>query len=768
MLSDLRSAVRVLSRRWRTSLAIAFTLTLGLTVSGALFATLDALFLKSLPLRSPERLFIVGPASQFISGQPGTLALDEIDELNRQAGVEGAAGYSQPAGLFSSGDAETGTLRDTAISARFFDVLGVSPQIGRLLLPSDATRAEPRSVLISNTLWRTRLGAEPSVLGRTVTLNGRTVIVVGIMRPNFDFPNGTEVWVCAVTSASFRMRSLYAIVRSGISASPQITLPSFSGPLIARKLGEFLRPRGSASVTALFIGTALTVLLAWVHLGALQLTQAVDRARETAVRAALGAGWNRLIRQWSTEIVLMTGLALAAAIGILPAALSFLIRLLPPDLTVGQPVAADLRVFVYLAVLTLLGSFALILGPLAVIRHTRLTDLLHGRLPVLGGVGLSRIRWGLLTCQVGLVTLLLYLAGLSVRSVVELDRVGLGFAPDNLVAIELPMSKSMDAEREQFRAVRERLQHLPFVLSVAAGWLPPAYGGTAHLVLPDLPLRLQELTNLTTRNALELPAYPGYLSTIGAALIEGSEGEPDSRRDDVLLSESLVRALGLRAPVTGRTVYVDGPIPHRVAGVVADIRGHGPDQPPGLYVYLPRYATRSVVMRTVIPAKQMTATLTDAVRAATGDSARVQVEFASDSYERVTAEPRSRSVLMALLATSCMFLGIIGIFGTVGEAVRRKTRDAAIRIALGGRPRYIVWALVGQTMNAVIVGAIIGLAAGVAAGHFASSLLFGIAPADSLTMVAAVSLLLAGAALGAFGPARRACRIDPIIALRDE
>jgi hypothetical protein len=376
----------------------------------------------------------------------------------------------------------------------------------------------------------------------------------------------------------------------------------------------------------------------------------------------------------------------------------------------------------------------------------------------------------LLAGQVGLLTAVLYVAALAVLSLDRLNRTDVGFDATNLLEVDLPRAPSAGAARSVLSQVRQRVTGLPFVVDAAEGDLPLLAGRMPVFISATPPGTIDELE---TRNGAEWWVSPGYFRTLRARLIAGSDAEIHTRPDAVLVSEAAAKEMGLAPPVLGRRVYVNA-ISSTIVGVVADVLSDGPERPPTPYVYVPvsyelaAAIGSALVVRTSRPAAEVAPAIVQAVRDVTGEKGPVKVTLASDLVARATAGPRSRSVLLTVLALASLALGMVGIFSATNETVRRRLRDIAVRMVLGADPGRVVRHTVGRTLVVVGVGLVSGLAVGVAAGQWASNL-FTTLPAIRITATCGVVVvLLGGAAIAAFGPAYQAGRTDPLVVLRHE
>lgn len=739
MVTQVFIAIRALRRRWASALSEVVILVLGLTMSACLFAVVDGVLLKPLPFQNPNALFVSGPTGPIRPGVPAPVTWDDVGTLKRVTGVEGAAGFVTEA-FFEQRYAEDEALRAAAVTDGFFDVLGIVPQLGRPLLPSDAVTGSPMPVVIGDGLWRRRFGAEMSVVGRRVRLGGRQVAVVGVMPSGLDFPEGANVWVPALAPRSPSLfHYLRAIVR--IRGEAPASLGVGGSRFVVTPLKEFFTPPDSRAVTLLYFGTGVVVFIAWIHLGTIRLTEAERRRRDIAVRSALGASAASLARAWLLEAGIVAAAAMVLSSVTLPGALHALVSWLPAHLTQGQPIGIDWRTLAYLTSLTLSAIVALTTGPLMFCRRVRLADALHGRSLDLFHVGYHRMRLGLLGLQVVLTAALLYLAATSAHHFLSLRRVPIGFDAAHVMSVQIP--GPFLPTRQQ--AVMTGLRQLPIVVAVAEGEIPLLGGKTPEAVWSRAPQRQEDLQD---RNGDSVWAVPGYLQALGVPLTEGRDADPAGRIDAVLLSQSLVRSLQLKAPVTGQTVYVGG-LPKKVSGVVADIRGDGPAEPASPFVYEIRPpAWNSIVVRTSVPSRQVAASIVQTAGRLAGTTGPLRFSLAADLVDRATAAFRARTALLLILALASFTLGIVGVVGTTFETVQRRLKDIAIQMALGQSPTKIVLQLSSQAGMLAVAGVGVGVWLGAAAARFAP-VIMGIPRSPDAAAVATVGLLVVGSATAA-------------------
>lgn len=760
MLHDLHPLLRPLIRRWGVTAAIVGTLALGQAVSAAIFVVADGVLYRPLPVHDPDRLVVASVESPFRKGRPGPVSRPELDELTAIPGVERAAAYAL-GGLFSSrGDDQT-LLRDARVTRDFFDTIGVPAIRGRALTSADAGRVDPRPVVIGGRLWRDQFGRDEQIVGRVVTLGDKRVEVVGVMPDAMDYPEGTNVWLGlddTNVSPSFSfLRPVLRVSNAAMLAGARIS----RGALIVESVRQNATPRGGTSLLVLFACALATLMIAWVHLGALQVGLAVDGWQELALRSALGATRIRLSLDRGIQALVLAVSAGVIAMGLVPGLVSAVVAMLPRELTLGQPVSVGTRSLLYLILLTLGGALALAVGPIMVLRESTLALGLRGRIQVLGLPSHDHLRRWLLTVQVALVAALLYVAASSTRALIRMEHTHLGIQADRLVAVDLPRDFGTGVTGET-GLVMERLRQLPFVRAVAAGRLPIQPGRLMVSALAKAPTSVKELQD---RNAAQFDIGPGFFGALGIQLVHGRDVH-DASSQGVYITQALARSLGLDSSAIGRDVRIDG-VPLPLAGIVSDVSADAVGEPSRL-VFVPSSSPiGTLVVATTKPARVVAGDLTSIIRQAVGARGTVNVTVAADLAARMTAPTRARATLLMFLGLSSLLLGIAGVYSLVRETARRRARDTAIKLALGAPGATIIREHLGELAFAVGGGILLGLGLGHAASGIASRFVVGLGAVDTVAGGIVAAVLLFAASAAAVGPAIRAARVDVMALLRD-
>jgi len=806
--TDVRHAVRSLRRAPGFTAVAILTLALGIGASSAIFSVVRGVLLRPLPFTAPEQLVRVfttarGDTRKY-SSPPNFAALRERRDV-----FTGVAAYdfSTPT-LTDAG--EPRKLESAQVTPGFFEVLGVLPARGRTFREADALAGGEAAVVIGHAFWQQDLGGDPAVVGRTLVLDGVRRTVVGVMPPAFDFPEGRQLWTpleadetYAATSATERGSNwLWLVARLRPGAT--VERAQAAADALARRLeADFpasQRGVGFAVVglrdeivgevrtplVLLFGAVGVLLLIACANVAGLLLARAATRQEELAVRVALGAGRQRLVRQLLTESLLLA--VAGGAVGLLVAVwgADALVAARPPGMPRLDDVRVDGTVVAFAAAAVLAATLLVGLVPALLAARGAVAQALRaGGRGGQGTRGSQRLRGGLVVGQTALAVVLLAGAGLLGRSFLGLVAVDPGFRPAGVAAfpVELPETAYTDtsAVRGFYAALTERLAALPDVESAAAVYrLPLASSGIAvgFAVEGREPMPGEELR-------LELrSATPDYFRAMGIPVRAGrgiAAGDHEAAPRVAVLNEAAARRyFGGADPVGQQLRFRSGQVgdePVTVVGIVGGVRHYALDRSPEPEVYFPHaqvpLARMTVVVRAACRARQRDCdpiALTRGVREVVGGlDARVPVpalrtleEIVADSVAR----PRFLATLLALLAGGALALTAVGIFGLLSFTVAQRRREIGIRIALGARPPAVLRRVLAQAMALVVAGLAIGLAGALLLGRLVTGLLYGVRPTDPVTLVAVALLLGVTGALAALVPARRAAAVEPATALR--
>lgn len=675
--------------------------------------------------------------------------------------------------------------------------MGVTPLVGRPLRPSDLTSDQTDVAVISHGLWRRRFGADPAVIGRVMTVNGRPFSVLGVMPPGFTFPGRTDLWTPATVRDSlftgaivfqFVARLADGVTISGARAELE-ALTHEHTPTDERGTRQMIEltplhadlVRSIKPMLLLAAGAVVVVLLiACVNVANLLFARTLARQAELDVRAALGAGRHRLARQLLVESLLLA--LLGGALGVAGAWLSVraLEALIPPGVPSLEAIALDGRVLLFGLVLSL--STVLLFGLLPALRASR-RDLRTTTWSVgEARVGSTRLSSALVVAEVALALALLIGAGLLLRSFARVLAIDPGFDKANVLSFELSLTRPRYADRAAYarfyRDLQQRLMALPGVAHAGAVSDLPLAGRIA-MALPFEIEGRPDWAGPARVAARYRVATPGYFEAMGIPIHVGrSFADTDSAECPrvVVVNRALARrAWGNASPLGSRLRFDYGAEKSdwfEVIGVAGDVRHGGPEQEPPPEIYLPLeqepWPVMSVVLRSRTQPHQLTASVRSVVHAIDPDLPLYNIRSLRALYDASLAARRFAVTLVSLFGLMALVLAAVGIFGVMAYVVALRTREIGIRLALGSTPAGVRRLVLGRAIVIAGLGLGLGSALALSLSSYVRSFLYQVAPDDPITFTAVALLLFGAALLAGYFPARRASRIDPMTALRNE
>jgi putative ABC transport system permease protein len=802
MLSHLRHGARFLVKRPGFTALIVLILALGIGANTAIFSILDAVLLRPLPYRDPDRLVLVfgtQPSQDLTRDQ--TSPLNFVD-LRARCHSLAAIAAVQPATGTLLGAAEPEALNGVAVDRAFFSILGVRPERGRIFTPQEDRPGGELVVMLSHRLWLRQLGGSDQAIGRSVTLDGTPVTVIGVMPADFEFPLGADFWLPLQLNAPAFHRgsnslSLVARLRAGNELEQAQTELNGIAQLLAREFPDVNEGRGFVVVPVeqelvgqlrpaflVLLGTVgLVLLIACANAASLLLSRTAARTNEVAVRSALGADRWRIVGQLLTESLL---LALASGVAglLLGAWMTHLLATYgPQEIPRLHQAGLDLRVLGFTLLLTVIT--VLFFGVAPALQSTKpdlVSALKEGGQAA--GTGRSRQRAGklLVIAELTFALTLMVTAGLLARSFISLVHVRPGFRPDHLLTIDVSLPrwryKRPDAIAFYGRLLQE-VRAMPGVRSAAAVMNRPIRGvnrwktavaAAGHAVAPD-----------HQPEAFMNPVTPNYFETLGIPLLAGRDftaGDDADAPPVVILSERAARLLFPDRDPLGQEVSHDLGFGAKTAktrtviGVVGDVRQEGLHLEEEPEIYVPHaqapFPGTSLVVRTSVAPLSLAGPLRDKIRALDKDLPLKTATTMEDLLAESVGQPRFYMGLVSGFALLGLVLAVAGVYGLLTNQVVQRHREIGVRMALGARAGSVVGMIVRQAVVLAGIGLVLGIAASLTLRRLISSLLFGIGSTDLLTYVLVSATLLTVVLLACVVPALRAVRVNPVISLRSE
>ncbi len=797
LFQDLRYAARMLRTRPGFTAAAVISLALGIGSCAAIFSVVDSVLLRSLPYPESERIVQLREVSE-----KGTyMRVAEPNFTDARARNNSLDALAQFGGMLVTVTGGSQPVRTHAywVSGDFFRVLRVEPLVGRTFLPEESSPGGARVAVVSYGFWQRLMGARTDLTGATLNVDDQTVTVVGVMPQGFDYPESAEIWTPRETTLPPEIHrtahnwSVIGRLRSGVELEQARADLSAIGRQFKQDYGkdvdavdlaliplqEYQARNVRSGLWIIFGAVGFLLLIACANVANLLLAQATARKKELAVRAALGATRFRLARQFITESMALA--LIAAAVGALLSlwGVDALVALNKGNLPRASEIGVNGRALIFTLGLSMLVAVALGLFPALKSAGKDLQSTLKESERGQSANSVShRLRGLLVVSQVALTLILLVGAGLLIRSFMQLLQVDPGFRPESAVAMDIsPASPKDDQEKRQLlrfhRQLLDELKGLPGVTAVGGvSSLPLTGGGPDGTFLID-----NDRTN--TGYAEYRKASEGYFAAMGIPLLRGRMFEQSDTADSphvALISQSLVEKYWPNEDPIGKRIQfgnMDGDLRVlNVVGIVGDVRDYGLESKvrPAIYAYSfqrPPSTTTSIVVRAnmdpaaLIPA--MRSELESLSHDVPANFRTVEQIFSSSLDDR-----RFSLILFSVFASVALLLAVTGIYGVMSYVVTQRTHEIGIRMALGAQTSDVMKMVIRQGMKLAAIGAVIGVAASVALTRLIESLLFGVSATDPATFAGVVMMLIVVTLAACYIPARRATKVDPIIALRYE
>ncbi len=797
---DLKSALRSLWKNPGFTLMAVAVMALGIGANTAVFSVVNAVLLKPLAYHEPDRIVTVSSMWKGNVGRGLVSGPDFHDWHDQNTAFSAMAYYERDdASVVVGRVAEYVPV--AVVTPEFLGVFAVQPMLGRFFNGDEEKPGSGAAVVISASFWRSHFGGNAGVLGQSLRMFDKNLTIVGVLPAGFHFPDQTDVWFPANTifgENPYRSGHNYLVVGR---LKPDASLEQAQAQMAAigaRLEKQYPHSNRDESVAVarlrdsmvrdvrrtlwLLLGTVgLVLLIACANVANLLLAKATVRTREIAIRAAVGASRGRIVRQLTTESLVM---ALAAgAVGLVLAAwgADALVALAPADVPRLAETHIDTGVLAFTFGLSVLASLLFGLAPAWQLARTDINEALkQGASRAVAGGRAGRMRRALVVGEIALAVVLLSGAGLLMRSFAALHNVLLGFRPEKVLVMETSVPASEDvasARRAQrfYQTLSGEIAAVPGVSAVGATRILPGQIGSNGAYFIDNP---PVPPNFQGPQAVYSVVMPGTFSALGIPLKQGRDFSAADQYDapfTAVINEALARKSFAGQDPIGRVIYcgMDSDKGMKIVGVVGDIRQWGPAVAPQPEIYMPneqhpRTATgMNVLVRTAMEPGALMETLRRTVRELSPD---VPVKFTTmeASLAENTAAPRFRTLLLGIFAGLAVILAMAGVYGVMAYTVGQRGNEIGLRMALGADTGDVLRLVLRQGLMLAAAGVVIGLAGAMAASRLLESMLFEVKPNDPATY-AGVTVLLGVAALAAnYIPARRAARIDPLVALREE
>jgi putative ABC transport system permease protein len=813
---DLRYAVRRLAHKPGFTIVVVLILALGIAANTAIFSVVNSVLLAPLPYDDPDQLVVIKETNSSRTVEANGISPGNFLDLQQQGVFDSVAAFYETASTLQvSQDAEQ--VATAQVSVGFFKVLGVKPAVGHPF-PEGISGAAfelgrflngERFVVISDSLWKRRFAADPAIVGKKISINRADWEVAGVMPAGFTVPSKeTDLWLPWDIARTYNaqkfpngpprdwrfLNTIGRLKHDSKSEETQKRLSLFYEGLAERfpetnrgwsatviPLHEEVVSSSRLILLLLFGAVGMVLLLACSNVAGLVLAQATARKREFALRLALGASRGRLIRQQLTESFLLALTSGIVGVGLAWLSLDFLLSLAPADLPRISEIAIDARVLLFAFAISI--TTAVVFGLLPALKTSKaelfITLKDSGSKGFAGRLSNHRFRNAMVIAEVSLALVLVTCAGLFVRSFVHTVSVDPGFNSDNLLTMHITLDGATYDRRsaEYYRQLIERIEALPSVTSAAAVTTLPMSDVGVDFTRPYWREGEPEPGGDGEKVAVRM-ATPGYFETMGISLLQGRNFTEHDRRDTVpvlLVSKSMADKVWPNENPVGKRLMLDynrGKYAYEVVGVTGGIRYYGLKADPRPEVFIPHaqnaYLPMNLVVRTASDPNRLAESIKAQVRELDPTQPVSNIRTMETLVSRSLAADRFSMWLLGLLGSLALALATTGLFSLLSYLVSQRTHEIGIRMALGAQRRDIFQLVLGQGAVLLAAGIAIGLVASFICARLFSSLLFGVSATDPLTFMVTPVLLALAALLACYVPARRATRVDPLVALRTE
>ena len=799
---DLRYASRTLRRDIGFTMFAVVIVALGIGASVTVFSVASALLLRPLPFADPGRLvWIQNGSDPGMSTQ--TAQVDPYLSLAKEnrsfADIAGYFAFYGVGDMKLDGPTDAIRLSAVPVTQNFFPLLGVHPTLGRSFSAEESAWNGPQVAMISHQLWQRRFSSDPNIVGSTITLNGASTTVIGVLPASFDFGSvfapGARIDVFTpfpLTPETNRWGNTLAIVarlKAGASLAGAAAELRVLGPRITSEhsnanrfsptvtpLRDHVSGRTRSGLVVLALAVTVVMLIVCANLSNLLLARAATREKEMAIRAALGAGRRRLVRQMLTESVMLS--SCGALLGLMLAVIGT--RAIAHMDAVSLPLLGDVGIdasaLAFIVLLAIVAGLAFGMVPALQMSEAGVHDALKaGSRSATAGIRGRWVRRSLVVSEIALACVLLVGSGLLIRSFLKVLDVDLGFRPERVVAVRV----DPDRQRGAFTSAQQFVGYVDEVLRLAR----QVRGVTAAAIADGLPLGGnrswgvsaggEEYVKGRSRAGFIRVATDGFVDAMGMTVIAGRDFTPhdvDSVEKVVVINQAGAKVLWPGTTALGKLLKVGGD-DRRVIGIVGDVRNLSLEDRAGIEVYLPLrqifdFSSLTLITRTSLEPIALAKALRTALATVTPNLATNEVQTLQDAVDRAVSPRRFFTALLGGFSLFALCLALLGIYAVISYTVTHRTQEIGVRIALGASARQVQGRIIRETVELAIGGIVLGTIGAWMAGRALSGFLFGVTPADPATYIGMIVALSVIAVASGYFPARRASRIDPVVALR--
>lgn len=801
-IKDLRFGIRSLLRKPAFTALSIITLALGIGATTAIFSVVNGLLLRPLPYQDDQRLVTLGQSNRKLGVEREGVSPANFFDWRQQARSFKGVAAAEQWGFTLTDYGEPEALRGWIVTKGFFEILGTNALIGRTLLPEEYEQ-DKRVVVLSYGLWQQRFGGDRQIVGCQLTLNKEATTVVGVMPPEFEYPPNRErdraMWgprQGRPNDLQLRGGSLFRVIgrlhdgvtleqaqqeMNGIAAHLGQQYPQTNSDVgaVVAPLREQLVGHVRLALYILFGAVSLVLLIACANVASLLLVRAIERQREFAVRAALGASSTHLLRQSLTESLLLSLTGGLVGILVSRALVTVIVAISPSNLPLAQIRLNPVVLFFAVAV-SLITAFIFGLAPAVQASRINLQDVLRGGgRSESGGRGRQRFRQALVISEIALALIVLVGAGLLARSFVTLLHTDPGFTSDKGLALEVQLGTLPAAERTVFvDQVLEKVAALPGVQAVAVSSALPFHD--SQVALP-VPIKISDRIAGPAGSepiALMIKASDEYFRALGVPLLQGrlfDRRDRDNAPPVVLINETMARRFWPAETPLGRTISFTAAgqnLTAEIIGVVGAVRPTGFDSEPRpeFYLHYPQSPAGLVTLfvRTAGDPAPLLPAVKAEIRKVNRNQAFLSVYTIAQLVDKTTAQRRFNLLWLGAFAVLALILATVGLYGLISFSTAQRTKEIGVRMALGAKPVDVLGLVMREGITLALIGVAIGLVVVAWASQLMKSLLFGVSPTDAMTFASVALLVTLVALLACYIPARRATRVDPLVALKYE